>query len=264
MKALALSVALAVTGPGAAQAPETESLFEKFEFRIPMRDGIRLYTAVYVPRDASARYPILLYRTRYGVEHYGANDYAPRRDLGAGRSSTIHPTSSSSRTSGELSLGGQVRPHDAAPDAKGGPEGRRREHRHLGHHRLAGEERPPEQRQESASGESPTGFFAAAGMIDAHPALKAVSPQAPQADWFMGDDIRHNGASGPRTLRVLHPPAGARAGSPPRRRRGFRLRHEGRLQVLSRAWGRSRTPTSGISRDQIQRWTDFHGARDLR
>jgi hypothetical protein len=38
------------------------------------------------------------------------------------------------------------------------------------------------------------GFFAAAGMIDAHPALKAVSPQAPQADWFMGDDTRHNGA----------------------------------------------------------------------
>ena len=31
-------------------------------------------------------------------------------------------------------------------------------------------------------------------MIDAHPALKAVSPQAPQADWFAGDDVHHNGA----------------------------------------------------------------------
>src|SRR6185436_10357996 len=38
------------------------------------------------------------------------------------------------------------------------------------------------------------GFFAAAGAIDAHPALKAVSPQAPQADWFLGDDTHHNGA----------------------------------------------------------------------
>ena len=38
------------------------------------------------------------------------------------------------------------------------------------------------------------GFYAAAGMIDAHPALKAVSPQAPIADWFIGDDFHHNGA----------------------------------------------------------------------
>ena len=37
------------------------------------------------------------------------------------------------------------------------------------------------------------GFYAAVGMIDAHPALKAVSPQAPIADWFIGDDFHHNG-----------------------------------------------------------------------
>ena len=38
------------------------------------------------------------------------------------------------------------------------------------------------------------GFFAGVGMVDAHPALKASSPQAPQTDWFMGDDVHHNGA----------------------------------------------------------------------
>ena len=38
------------------------------------------------------------------------------------------------------------------------------------------------------------GFYTSAGMIDAHPALKAVSPQAPIADWFVGDDFHHNGA----------------------------------------------------------------------
>src|SRR5947209_17877909 len=38
------------------------------------------------------------------------------------------------------------------------------------------------------------GFYAAAGMIDAHPALKAVSPQAPVSDWFSSDDWHHNGA----------------------------------------------------------------------
>ena len=38
------------------------------------------------------------------------------------------------------------------------------------------------------------GFYAACGMLDAHPALKAVSPQAPPTDWFLGDDTHHNGA----------------------------------------------------------------------
>src|SRR5262249_50203847 len=37
-------------------------------------------------------------------------------------------------------------------------------------------------------------FYTTAGMIDAHPALKAVSPQAPVTDWFVGDDFHHNGA----------------------------------------------------------------------
>lgn len=38
------------------------------------------------------------------------------------------------------------------------------------------------------------GFYVSAGMIDAHPALAAVSPQAPVRDWFIGDDFHHNGA----------------------------------------------------------------------
>ena len=37
-------------------------------------------------------------------------------------------------------------------------------------------------------------FYVSAGIIDAHPALKAVSPQAPIGDWFLGDDFHHNGA----------------------------------------------------------------------
>ncbi len=79
---LRTAIVLWVALTPAAQAPDTESTFEKFEFWIPMRDGVRLYTAVYVPKDRSARYPILMYRTRYGVEHYGANDYAPRKRMG--------------------------------------------------------------------------------------------------------------------------------------------------------------------------------------
>ncbi len=53
----------------------TRMLFTKHEYRIPMRDGVRLYTAVYVPKDTTARYPFLVSRSRYGVGSYGADNY---------------------------------------------------------------------------------------------------------------------------------------------------------------------------------------------
>lgn len=43
-------------------------------------------------------------------------------------------------------------------------------------------------------GRSYPGFYATMALLDAHPALKAVSPQAPVTDWYMGDDFHHNGA----------------------------------------------------------------------
>ncbi|MHC4177514.1 MAG: CocE/NonD family hydrolase, partial [Planctomycetota bacterium] len=54
------------------------SHYAKFEYRVPMRDGARLFTAVYVPNDRSKAYPILLYRTPYAVGPYGADRYASR------------------------------------------------------------------------------------------------------------------------------------------------------------------------------------------
>ena len=49
--------------------------YTKYEYRIPMRDGARLFTAVYVPKDAAQRYPILLMRTPYSVAPYGVDQY---------------------------------------------------------------------------------------------------------------------------------------------------------------------------------------------
>src|SRR6476646_3572457 len=54
--------------------------YTKFEYRIPMRDGVRLFTAVYVPKDDAKPYPILLTRTPYAVGPYGPDRY--RTDLG--------------------------------------------------------------------------------------------------------------------------------------------------------------------------------------
>src|SRR5580700_3482491 len=67
-------------GPPAdpAQVAETKAHYTKYEFRIPMRDGVKLFTSVYVPKDQSKKYPILLTRTPYSVRPYGEDQYRPR------------------------------------------------------------------------------------------------------------------------------------------------------------------------------------------
>src|SRR5262245_18394992 len=54
--------------------------YTKYEYRIPIRDGARLFTAVYVPKHVSQLYPILMIRTQSGVRSYGPDQYS--RDLG--------------------------------------------------------------------------------------------------------------------------------------------------------------------------------------
>src|SRR5437764_6990471 len=69
---------LAVALPGAATAQGLEAVkagYTKYEYRIPMRDGKKLFTAVYVPKDAAQKYPILLTRTPYSVGPYGVDRY---------------------------------------------------------------------------------------------------------------------------------------------------------------------------------------------
>src|SRR5262249_36998211 len=73
---IAALVCLALLSPGHLAAQGLESVkahYTKYEYRIPMRDGVRLFTAVYVPKDQTQRYPILLTRTPYGVQPYGAD-----------------------------------------------------------------------------------------------------------------------------------------------------------------------------------------------
>ena len=62
--------------PAVAQGVEqVKAQYTKYEYRIPMRDGKKLFTAVYVPKDAGQRYPILMTRTPYSVGPYGADQY---------------------------------------------------------------------------------------------------------------------------------------------------------------------------------------------
>src|ERR1700733_12096472 len=50
---------------------DTEKHYLKREFRIPMRDGVKLFTQVYIPKDANRSYPFLMVRTPFGVAPYG-------------------------------------------------------------------------------------------------------------------------------------------------------------------------------------------------
>ena len=83
---LVLSIAT-LTANLAAQsktdAPEfdVKEHYTKYEYRIPMRDGVHLFTSVYVPKDSSQAYPFLIERTPYSVGPYGVDQY--RKELGA-------------------------------------------------------------------------------------------------------------------------------------------------------------------------------------
>jgi putative CocE/NonD family hydrolase len=166
--------------------------YTKFEVRIPMRDGVRLFTAVYVPNDTSRAWPFLITRTPFGVEPYGANRFPAR----------IGPSAAFERT-GYIFVRQDVR---GRFQSEGEFVGARP---HLDHPR-------PGDVDESTDtfdtvewllhnvsnnngnvgiwGISYPGFYASAGIIDSHPAIKAASPQAPVTDLFRGDDAFHNGA----------------------------------------------------------------------
>jgi putative CocE/NonD family hydrolase len=191
--ALAALAAAAALGPGRLAAQglvEVKARYTKYEYRIPMRDGVRLFTAVYVPKDSSERYPIMLSRTPYSAKPYGVDQY--RSDLGPsplfGKEGYIFAYQDvRGRWMSEGTFVNMRPEHDGASKVDestdtfdtidwlvknvGGNNGK------VGMYGI-----------------SYPGFYTAAGLIEAHPALKAASPQAPVIDWFMGDDWHHNGA----------------------------------------------------------------------
>src|SRR5713101_653031 len=75
----ALHIPLAAQDP-AQDASKVKERYTKYEYQIPMRDGARLYAAVYVPKDTSQKYPFLLTRTPYSIAPYGVDTY--RTSLG--------------------------------------------------------------------------------------------------------------------------------------------------------------------------------------
>jgi putative CocE/NonD family hydrolase len=193
---VALAVALGTLLPRAVSAQGIEYVkahYTKYEYRIPMRDGKRLFTSVYVPKDDSQTYPMLLKRTPYSVRPYGADQYpenlGPSPLFGnAGYIFVYQDVRGRWMSEGDFV---HMRPHitkkstktefDESTDTWDSVEWLLKKVK--GHNGRVG-----------IAGISYPGFYTAAGIIDSHPAIKAASPQAPVNDWFMGDDWHHNGA----------------------------------------------------------------------
>ncbi len=176
-----------------AQRPDyIESNYSKREYRIPMRDGKKLFTAVYAPKDVSHPYPIMLNRTPYSVAPYGNRNYP----------ATLGPSEEFARDGfifvyqdvrGRWMSEGEFIEMTPFRDEKEGNADIDESSDTYDTIDWLIKSIPNNNGNVGLWGISYPGFYAASGMIDAHPALKAVSPQAPITDWFIGDDFHHNG-----------------------------------------------------------------------
>jgi putative CocE/NonD family hydrolase len=173
-------------------AEHIRSSYTKFEHRIPMRDGAKLHTAIYVPNDRGKEYPFLLFRTPYSCRPYGADAYR----------TTLGPDMSFVREGyifvyqdvrGRLMSEGDFVNMTPHVPKKTGPKDidESTDTFDTIEWLLANVDR--HNGRVGQWGISYPGFYTIAGAIDSHPALKAVSPQAPIADWFW-DDFHHHGA----------------------------------------------------------------------
>jgi len=187
-----------VTGSFAQEKPAPEedyvkAHYTKYEYRIPMRDGIHLFTSVYVPKDTSQQYPFMVDRTPYSVAPYGEDQY--KKALGP---------SDEFEKSGYIFVYQDVRGRYLS------------EGKFVEMHPHIDDKKSPQDVDDSSDmydtmefllkhvannngkagiwGISYPGFYTSASIIDSHPSIKAASPQAPMTDLFMGDDAYHGGA----------------------------------------------------------------------
>jgi len=189
------SVGGAQRGGNPAAAEAVKARYQKLEVRIPMRDGVKLFTSIYVPRDSSKDAAILMQRTPYGVAPYGPEAY--RTSLGPSGNPKFAETGfifvyqdARGRYESEGAFT-EMTPHkdvkksktdvDESTDTYDTIEWLLKNVRH-------------NNGRVGIYGTSYPGFYTTASCIDPHAALKACEPGAPMTDLWMGDDLFHNGA----------------------------------------------------------------------
>ncbi len=167
--------------------------YTKSEFRIPMRDGVRLFTAVYTPKDTSQKYPILMTRTPYSIAPYGAGKYperlGPSRKFAEDKFIFVYQD-----VRGRFMSEGEFVEMRPEKDETNGPNDVDESTDTNDTIDWLIKNVPNNNGKAGLIGISYPGFYTTAGLINAHPALVAASPQAPMSDLYMGDDAYHNGA----------------------------------------------------------------------
>lgn len=170
-------------------------IYTKREVMIPMRDGVQLYTAIYEPKDNSRKHPTLMMRTPYSCSPYGErfDNYlktALKKYVDKNYIIVFQDVRGRHKSEGDFV---QLRPLNK--NRKGKKDKKNIDEatdtydtiEWLIHHTHSNE-------HVGTWGISYEGFYATMTASCNHPALKAVSPQAPVTDWFRGDDRHHNGA----------------------------------------------------------------------
>jgi uncharacterized protein len=191
--ALCLLSITSQTGARQSAPSNVKDRYVKSEHRISMRDGVKLYTVVYAPKDTSQKYPILMTRTPYSAGPYGADAYRPSLGPSAafmqeGYIFVYQDVRGTFMSEGEFE---DVRPH--IPNKKSPKDIDESSDTYDTIEWLV-KNVPNNNGRAGVWGISYPGYYSATALMDAHPALKAASPQAPIADWFVGDDDHHNGA----------------------------------------------------------------------
>ncbi|HUQ97256.1 MAG TPA: CocE/NonD family hydrolase, partial [Chitinophagaceae bacterium] len=182
-----------------AQTSTTDSAwirehYYKIERQIPMRDGIKLFTAIYIPKDSSELHPILMTRTPYSCAPYGEANWPAfwysygkaylkegyifvqqdvrGRWMSEGDFVNVRPFNAAKKTPKDI---------DEASDSYDAID-------------WLVKNIPHNNGKVGVFGISYPGFYSTMAAASNHPALLAVSPQAPVTNWFIGDDFHHNGA----------------------------------------------------------------------
>ena len=159
-----------------------------------MRDGVKLFVSVYQPKDNSEKHPILMERSPYSCYPYGENNFRAfwqdhliqyfrrgyimvladvrGRWMSEGEYEDVRPFNFNKKTNKDI---------DEASDTYDTID-------------WLVKNLPNNNGNVGVFGISYPGFYSTMASLSGHPALKAVSPEAPVTDWFVGDDFHHNGA----------------------------------------------------------------------
>jgi putative CocE/NonD family hydrolase len=179
---------------GAQDSAWIRDNYTKREVYITMRDGVKLFTAIYLPKDDTEKHPMLMTRTPYSCSPYGEQNFTASlwarhwryyarenyiiviqdvrgRFMSEGEFVDIRPFNPDKKTNNDI---------DEASDTYDTID-------------WLVKNISNNNGNVGVFGISYPGFYSTMAALSGHPALKAVSPQAPVTDWFKGDDFHHNG-----------------------------------------------------------------------